>query len=53
METQVVITGGRSAPNKVTIYDMYGWRADLPDLNTGRNYHGCGYYRNINDKIVH
>merc|ERR1712098_166246 len=30
----------------VTSYDMDGWLMDLPDLNTGRYFHGCGHYRN-------
>ena len=52
METQVVITGGYTVSKKVNIYNMYGLTASLPDLNTGRNFHGCGYYRNSDNQIV-
>ena len=51
METQLVITGGYNA-NLVTMYDMYGFVSELPDMNEGRQGHGCGYYRNDNDQIV-
>jgi len=55
METQVVITGGPGWPlsRNVSVYDMFGWRADLPQMNMGRALHGCGYYRNNNDQIVY
>ena len=47
----MVITGGYNA-NLVTVYDMYGFVAQLPDITEGRQGHGCGYYRNDNDQIV-
>ena len=56
METQFVITGGiyfyERPQRNVSLYDMYGLRAELPPLNIGRENHGCGYYRNQNDQIV-
>ena len=63
METQIIITGGHpdngqwSYPSKigsknVTVYDMYGLRTFLPQMNNARYSHGCGYYRNDVDQMV-
>jgi len=49
----VVVTGGWYTRTNVTEYDINGWRQELPDLNTGRYDHGCGYYVNANKEIVY
>ena len=45
----VVITGGgkdgKTTTDRVTMYNKNGYVFDLPQLNTARNSHGCGYYR--------
>ena len=51
METQLVITGGYNS-SQVTMYDMNGFVAQLPDMAEARMGHGCGYYRNDNNQIV-
>jgi len=41
-----ILTGGLYSENKVSRYATNGWMEDLPELNEGRTYHGCGYYYN-------
>jgi len=46
--TSGVISGGYS--NKVVKYDKNGKFTDLPSLNTARNHHGCGTFKNKNNQ---
>jgi len=41
-----ILTGGRNALTKVSQYTTSGWMEDLPELNEGRYWHGCGYFYN-------
>ena len=41
-----ILTGGLYSEKKVSRYATNGWMEDLPELNEGRTYHGCGYYYN-------
>ena len=36
----------------VSVYNVDGWVEDLPKLNMGRYYHGCGHYINSANKMV-
>ena len=36
----------------VTLYNDDGYVSRLPDLNEGRNEHGCGHFLNSEHKIV-
>ena len=41
----MILTGGLYSMEKVQQYNLAGsMGTDLPDLNTGRIYHGCGSY---------
>ena len=40
------MTGGFYTEKKVSQYSTSGWMSDLPDLNEGRFWHGCGYFFN-------
>ena len=52
-EDSVVVTGGQSNGGKtVSLYDVGGWKSDLPDLNQGRYDHGCGGYVDSNNNKV-
>ena len=42
----------RSTRSTVSVYHIGGWVEDLPDLNTGREDHGCGHYVDTNNDIV-
>ena len=51
-DTEVIITGGFGARTDVSVYSMTGFQRNLPDLNTGRQYHACASYINIyNEKV--
>ena len=52
LEDTVIITGGSNSYGSVIAIDQYGSETNLPDLNTGRRAHGCGYYTNENDETV-
>ena len=53
LEDWVVVTGGTDRPDStVSVYDVNGWVEDLPDLNQGRDEHGCGYYVDSSNNIV-
>ena len=52
MEDIVILTGGISTKNTVSVYSTDGWVEDLPDLMTGRYWHGCGHYVNNDNKMV-
>jgi len=52
LEKFVVITGGNNSMSTVSSYDMYGWMMDLPNLNTGRGFHGCGHYLNEAKELI-
>ena len=52
MEETVIITGGDFKKNQVTVYNTEGWVADWPELNQGRNGHGCGHFVNTDKKVV-
>ena len=57
-QDKFVITGGRdaSSPDKalktVTSYSRTGQNETLPQLNFGRYWHACGYYRTDEGDIV-
>ena len=52
-DEKVIVTGGYYyTGTTVSVYDIGGWVEDLPDLNTGRNDHGCGHYVDNNNDIV-
>ena len=44
MTDSVIMTGGGHSYNRVQEYNLQGSMARLPDLNTGRQRHACGYY---------
>merc|ERR1712098_423880 len=41
-----ILTGGLDTRTTVSRYSTSGWMEDLPELNDGRWYHGCGYFYN-------
>jgi len=41
---RVIITGGYSTRNTVSVYTVEGWQQDLPPLNTRRYSHACSSY---------
>ena len=47
-----MVTGGGAFQNEVKIYDIEGWVENLPFLNEGRRFHGCGHYVDSFDNIV-
>jgi len=50
-----IVTGGSlHSRNSATVsqYDISGWVEDLPDMNKGRNSHGCGFFYNDNMETV-
>ena len=40
----MILTGGYTPRTRVTEYNEAGFVRDLPDLQQGRETHGCGYY---------
>ena len=48
MPDLVILTGGEKTRSKVSVYNMreYEYEYDMPDLQTGRADHGCGYFIN-------
>ena len=52
MEENVIITGGYKVNTKVTVYNIKGFVADWPSLNTGRDEHGCSFFVNTDNKVV-
>ena len=62
LNDKVVVTGGVSTGNYfsedyyvrrlVSVYNIGGWLEDLPDLNIGREQHGCGHYVDNNNNMV-
>ena len=48
----MIVTGGRDTEYTVSVYGIDGWMEDLPDLRSGRFYHGCGHYINDENKMV-
>jgi len=48
-----IITGGMKTKKKVSKYNVEGFVEDLPDLETGRFYHACGYYTNTENKPIY
>ena len=45
----MILTGGYSTRNKVSVFNKNGFVEQLPDLLTGRYLHACGFFIN-NDK---
>jgi len=41
-----ILTGGRFTNTTVSRYSTSGWIEDLPELNEGRDTHGCGFFYN-------
>ena len=52
LKEKVILTGGLKTLNKVTVYSSKGWVEDLPNLKTGRYYHGCGHFKRSDRKMV-
>ena len=52
MGQTVIITGGWNTMKKVTQYNEDGLHKELPELITGRRYHGCSSYVNSDKNIV-
>jgi len=57
MKEYIVFTGGymdkgNTHVKTVSMYDMNGWVENLPDLNTARSSHGCGFYYSDKDELV-
>ena len=52
----LILTGGEETRSKVSVYNMAndnpGYVADLPELQVGREDHGCGYYIDGDSKRV-
>ena len=48
----LILTGGEKTRSKVSVYNLGdvspGYLSDLPDLQVGRQDHGCGHYVNGN-----
>jgi len=42
----VILTGGYSSRNRVSEYSESGFTRDLPQLQQGRQSHGCSYFEN-------
>ena len=42
----MILTGGSYSDDRVSEYSESGFTRDLPQLLTGRNYHGCSYFEN-------
>ena len=46
----MLLTGGKTMDNvdvtRVTEYSETGFVRDLPELQQGRNHHGCSYFEN-------
>ena len=38
------LPGGFETPKTVSIYDKDGWVRDMPNLNEGRQEHGCATF---------
>ena len=36
----------------VSKFDLNGWSKDLPNLNDGRDSHGCGHYYSHSNELV-
>ena len=51
-EDLMFVTGGRDTLNVVVGIDSANNGFLLPNLNTGREGHSCGYYANDNDEMV-
>ena len=47
-----ILTGGIYTMTTVSRYSINGWMEDLPELNEGRRYHGCGYFYNDDMQTV-
>ena len=47
-----IITGGRYTMEIVSKYGKNGWVKDLPKLQTGRLYHGCGHFFSAMNELV-
>ena len=53
LEDHVVVTGGYwHYRQQATKYDRTGWLEDLPSLTTGRENHGCAWYRSDGGTLV-
>ena len=42
----MILTGGRYSLDKVTEYSESGLTRNLPELQQGRQSHGCSYFEN-------
>ena len=49
---KVIVPGGQFTETTVSVYNIGGWVEDLPDLNTGREQHGCGHYVDSENNMV-
>ena len=48
----VIMTGGITTMQVVSMYDMQGHLEDLPQLIVGRYWHGCGSYLRLDGTQV-
>ena len=54
-DNSYIITGGVQEEKESTLVSKYseqGWIKDLPELNQGRERHGCGTYVDSNENKV-
>ena len=51
-QNEVIITGGQDDPRGVSVYNIDGFKENLPNLVNGRYLHGCSYFTNNNNDIV-
>ena len=42
----MILTGGQHSLNRVSEYSESGFTRDLPQLQQGREFHGCSYFEN-------
>ena len=51
-DASYILTGGAFTKTTVSKYSQSGWIEDLPSLNTGRYWHGCGTYLDSSNQQV-
>ena len=58
LDDKIFLTGGKDPADlntrldRVTSYDIFGNHEDHPPLLAPRTDHGCGHYRNSDQKLV-
>ena len=51
-DDEYIVTGGYFPMAVVSSYDQNGWKYDLPQMNQGRNSHGCQSYIQNNQLVI-